>query len=228
VNITVIILAAGKGKRMKSKTNKQYLMINNKPVLAHAIDKFEKAPSVTNIILVVGENEKEYVNKEIIDRYNYKKIEKVVKGGKERQDSVYNGINKISDKTDIVLIHDGARPLVDVNSIETLIKEVKVNGACILGVKIKDTIKVVDLNNNIQETPNREYLYAAQTPQGFHKDIIKNAYNKGMQHNKIFTDDSMIVEEYENIKVKIVEGNYKNIKITTQEDIELAEKYIED
>lgn len=227
MNTTAIILAAGKGKRMQSSINKQYLMINDKPILAYTIDKFEKAPSINNIILVVGKDEVEYVKKEIKEKYDFKKIKQIVSGGKERQDSVYEGIKKIDIETDIVLIHDGARPLVDIFCIEKLVKEVVKNKACILGVKIKDTIKVVDSNGNIQDTPNRDFLYAAQTPQGFYKEIIVNAYNKGIREKRIFTDDSMLVEEYENIQVKIVEGSYKNIKMTTKEDIELAKKYFE-
>lgn len=225
---TAIILAAGKGKRMNSNINKQYIEINNKPILAYTLEKFQESECIDEIVLVVGKEDIEYVEKEIKNKYCFKKINSVVEGGVERQDSVYEGIKKVSNDTDIILIHDGARPFVNITDIRKLVNEIATHKACILGVKVKDTIKIVDNHGYIVNTPDRKNLYAAQTPQGFLKNIIVKAYEKGINENKFFTDDSMLVEEYLNTKVKIVEGSYENIKITTKEDIDIAKRYIKE
>lgn len=225
---TVIILAAGKGKRMNSNINKQYIEINNKPILVYTLEKFQESECIDEIVLVVGKEDIEYVEKEIKNKYCFEKINYVVEGGVERQDSVYEGIKKVSNDTDIILIHDGARPFVSISNIRKLVNEIPIHKACILGVKVKDTIKMVDNDGYIVNTPDRKNLYAAQTPQGFLKDIIEKAYEIGINENKFFTDDSMLVEEYLNTKVKVVEGSYENIKITTKEDIDIAKRYIEE
>lgn len=227
VQCTVIIPAAGKGKRMKNDKSKQYIELDGKPILAYTIDAFEKCNEIQNIILVVGKDEVDYCRKEIVEKYNYQKIIAILEGGKERQDSVYEGIKKVPEDSDIVLIHDGARPFIGAEQIKQTIDDGIKYGACVLGVKVKDTIKVVDDDNNIVDTPNRNNLWAIQTPQTFKKELIALAYQKAQNDNYCVTDDSMLVEKYLDIKIKIVEGLYSNIKITTIEDLIIAKNFID-
>ncbi|WP_193774561.1 2-C-methyl-D-erythritol 4-phosphate cytidylyltransferase [Vallitalea guaymasensis] len=227
VQCTVIIPAAGKGKRMKNDKSKQYIELDGKPILAYTIDAFEKCNEIQNIILVVGKDEVDYCRKEIVEKYNYQKIIAILEGGKERQDSVYEGIKKVPEDSDIVLIHDGARPFIGAEQIKQTIDDGIKYGACVLGVKVKDTIKIVDDDNNIVDTPNRNNLWAIQTPQTFKKELIALAYQKAQNDNYCATDDSMLVEKYLDIKIKIVEGLYSNIKITTIEDLIIAKNFID-
>ncbi|GMQ60136.1 2-C-methyl-D-erythritol 4-phosphate cytidylyltransferase [Vallitalea sediminicola] len=226
IQCTVIIPAAGKGKRMNDNRCKQYIELEGKPILAYTIDVFEKCDEIQNIILVVGKGEVDYCRKKIVEKYNYGKIISIVEGGKERQDSVYEGIKKVPESSHMVLIHDGARPLIGTDQIKGTIDNGIKYGACVLGVKVKDTIKVVDDNNNIVDTPSRNKLWAIQTPQTFKKELITLAYEKAQNDNYVATDDSMLVEKYLDIKVKIVEGLYSNIKITTIEDLTIAKNFI--
>ncbi|WP_058486316.1 2-C-methyl-D-erythritol 4-phosphate cytidylyltransferase [Defluviitalea phaphyphila] len=220
--ITVIIPAAGQGKRMGKGVNKQYLKINNKPIIVHTIEKFINSGLINDIIVVISKEEIEYFKKEIIQKYNLSKNLNIVEGGKERQESVYNGLKNISSKTDIVLIHDGARPFVSIEEIKKSIEGAKQYGSCVIAVKVKDTIKVSDEDGYIKNTPNRENLWSVQTPQAFKKHIIIKAYNKAEQDNFLGTDDAMLVERIGQ-KVKIIEGKYDNIKITTPHDLYIGE-----
>lgn len=223
---TVIIPAAGKGKRMNHSTSKQYIELKEKPILVHTLEVFEKCKEISDIILVVGKDEIDYCKKQIIEKYRFEKIIYVIEGGKERQDSVYEGIKKVPDKTDIVLIHDGARPFINHNHIkETIIVAYKYH-ACVLGVRVKDTIKVIDKDNNIVDTPDRNTLWSIQTPQTFKKKLIQSVYDKAIEDKYVATDDSMLVEKYSDVKVKIVEGPYSNIKITTQEDLVFGNSFL--
>lgn len=219
--ISVIIAAAGMSNRMGSKMNKQFLAVGGKPILAHTIEKFENSRFIDEIILVSKEEEIEYCRKEIVRKYKFNKVTNIIRGGQERQDSVYNGILALNEKSDIVLIHDGARPFVKKENIEDGIKAVIESGACVIGVPVKDTIKVVE-NNNIDHTPIRSTLWAAQTPQCFYKDLIIKGYEKARGEGYLGTDDSSLVERLGH-SVKMVMGSYENIKITTPEDLVLAE-----
>lgn len=225
--ISVIIAAAGMSNRMGSKINKQFIFINNKPILAHTIEKFERCKYVDEIIVVAKESEIDYCRKEIIKRYGFNKVSKIVKGGMERQDSVYNGILALNEKTDIVLSHDGARPFVKIKNIIDGIDGAVKHGACVVGVPVKDTIKVVGDNNGIDKTPKRKALWAAQTPQCFKKDILIEGYRKAMEDNFVGTDDSVLVERL-GLNVKMIMGSYENIKITTPEDLIIAESILKD
>lgn len=220
--VSVIIASAGMSNRMGSKMNKQFLAVGGKPILAHTIDKFENSRFIDEIIIVSKEEEIEYCRKEIVRKYKFNKVTNIIRGGKERQESVYNGILALNGKTDIVLIHDGARPFVKKENIEDGIKGVMENGACVIGVPVKDTIKVVGDMNGIDHTPPRATLWAAQTPQCFHKDIIIKGYEKAIADGYLGTDDSSLVERL-GLKVKMIMGSYENIKITTPEDLILAE-----
>lgn len=225
--VSAIIAAAGMSNRMGSKINKQFISINNKPVLAHTIEKFNKCKYIDEIILVAREDEINYCRKEIVRKYKFNKVSKIVRGGKERQDSVYNGILALDERTDIVLSHDGARPFVKMQNIIDGIEGVIKHGACVIGVPVKDTIKVVEGDQKIADTPKRSLLWAAQTPQCFKKEIIMEGYKKARENNFIGTDDSSLVERL-GIDVKMIMGNYENIKITTPEDIIIAESILKD
>ena len=220
--VSVIIAAAGMSNRMGSKMNKQFIAIDGKPILAHTIEKFEKSRFVDEIILVLKEEEIEYCRKEIVKKYKFNKVANIIRGGKERQDSVYNGILALDERTSIVLIHDGARPFVKNNNIEDGIKGVIKDGACVIGVPVKDTIKVIGEDGTIDNTPRRSMLWAAQTPQCFFKDLLIRGYEKAIEDKFLGTDDSSIVERL-GYEVKMIMGSYENIKITTPEDLILAE-----
>ncbi|KGG80109.1 2-C-methyl-D-erythritol 4-phosphate cytidylyltransferase [Caloranaerobacter azorensis H53214] len=224
--ISVIVPAAGMGKRMNSKINKQFIKIKDIPVLARTLMEFNKCDYIDEIIVVTRYDEIDFCQKEIIEKYKLDKVKKVIQGGKERQDSVYNGLKEVNKKSDIVLIHDGARPFVKRNIIEENIKFALEYGACVTGVPVKDTIKKVDLNGEIISTPNRKELWAIQTPQTFRYDLILKAYEKAKLDNFLGTDDSMLVERM-GYKVKIVMGDYSNIKITTPEDLIIAETLVD-
>ncbi|NLV89382.1 MAG: 2-C-methyl-D-erythritol 4-phosphate cytidylyltransferase [Tissierellia bacterium] len=225
--VSVIIAAAGMSNRMGSKINKQFIAVGGKPILAHTIEKFERSRYIDEIILVAKEEEIEYCRKEIVKKYKFKKVTNIIRGGKERQDSVYNGILALNEKSDIVLVHDGARPFVKLENIEDGIKGVEKYGACVIGVPVTDTIKVVGEDNVISNTPRRDLLWAAQTPQCFFKEILIKGYEKALSDGYLGTDDSSIVERV-GYDVKMIMGSYENIKITTPEDIILAESLIKE
>ena len=218
---SAVIVAGGKGTRMASDINKQYLELNGKAVLAHTIDQFENCPMIDEIIIVTGADEVEYCTEHIWKKYGFSKINSVVPGGKERQDSVYNGLLGISPSAQIVLIHDGARPLIRREQIEASIEGALETGACVVGVPVKDTVKICDQNQIILETPSRDTLWAVQTPQTFRYDWILQAYEEGIKNNLQVTDDAMMVEAL-GYPVKMIRGCYDNIKITTPEDLVIA------
>lgn len=217
-----IILAAGQGKRMDSATQKQYMQLNGYPVLYYSMKQFEDS-EIHSIILVVGKGEIEYCQKEIVEKYGFQKVEMIVEGGRERYESVYYGLQAIQD-ADYVLIHDGARPLITKEIIERCRKQVQYEYACVVGMPVKDTIKVVDDKRYAKETPNRSTLWLVQTPQAFQFELVKSAYIKMMkQGDTMATDDAMVVEQYANHSIKLIEGSYENIKITTPEDLVIAQ-----
>lgn len=228
MDCTVIIPAAGKGTRMGMGKRKQYILLNGIPVLARTIEPFQQCSLIKEIIVITSKDEIEYCKDEIIEKYNYSKVSAIVQGGDHRQDSVYNGIQAISSNTNIVLVHDGARPLIEeceiVKSIEAA---VRYGGACV-GVKVKDTIKEADKENLIINTPNREKLWMIQTPQTFQHKIIREAYEKAKREKFYGTDEAMLVEKYKLSQIKIIEGSYQNIKITTKEDLIMAESVLQD
>lgn len=222
-----IVLAAGQGKRMNSKVQKQFLLIKEKPVLYYTLNAFETSTQITDIILVTGKDEIEYCRKEIVEKYGFNKVRKIVAGGKERYHSVYNGIQAI-DEADYVFIHDGARPFVDGEIIARVCDAVKKYKACVVGMPVKDTIKIADEEGYAQQTPDRRKVWQIQTPQTFAYDLIKEAYEKLLAEEPDgITDDAMVVETMTNHKVKLIEGSYRNIKITTPEDLDVAAIFCE-
>lgn len=223
---SAVIVAAGTGKRMKSSVSKQFIEINSKPVIAYTIKRFEDVDEVDEIIIVTGNEDIEYLKKDIVEKYCMKKVKAVIAGGSERQYSVYNGLRAVNERADIVLIHDGVRPFVRACDIKNIIEQTRVNGACVLGVRVKDTIKICDDDGIVNDTPERKFLWCAHTPQGFSYDIAIKAHEKAREDNFLGTDDSMLAERL-GCKIKMVEGSYENIKITTPEDLIFAEQIIQ-
>lgn len=222
---SAIIVAAGSGTRMKTRRNKQFINLLGKPVLAYTLEAFEECRVIDEIIVVTRE-EDIILCKEIIDDLQLTKVKKIITGGKERKDSVYNGLKEISSTATLVAVHDGARPLILPEYIEMTVMEAVEYNAAALGVRVKDTIKVVDEHGMIINTPDRSSLWAVQTPQVFRTDILKKAYQYTLENGINATDDCMLVEQI-GCKVKMVEGSYDNIKITTPEDIFVAESILE-
>lgn len=222
-----IILSAGKGKRMQSDLPKQYLLVNERPLINYTIEAFEKS-FIDEIILVVGAGDEEYVRQEILSKENFTKITKIIVGGAERYDSVYNALCAIENAT-YVYIHDGARPCVDEQMLIRGRDAVKQNGTAIAAVKAKDTIKLVTKDGKIDFTPDRDQVWQMQTPQIFEFDTIKNAYEKMERdpHKKNITDDAMVMEQYGETEVYVYEGSYCNIKVTTPEDLILAGMFLD-
>lgn len=227
-----VVLAAGQGRRMHSAVQKQYMMLAGRPMITYALDAFENSP-VDEIVLVVGSGEVEYVQKEILAESGYKKIIAVTEGGRERYHSVYEGLKKL-EHCDYVLIHDGARPLVSRAIIERAIAGAAADQACAVGMPVKDTIKISDADGYAAATPDRSRLWQIQTPQAFSYALVRRAYDEIMADERLqagITDDAMVVESRTDKKVKLIEGSYKNLKVTTPEDIILAEallKYADD
>lgn len=217
-----IILAAGTGKRMNSNTPKQYMVLDNKPVLYYSLKAFEES-SISEIILVVGKNEIDYCRHEIVEKYNIKKVTSIVEGGVERYDSVYQGLLVVRN-AGYILIHDGARPFISVEIIERTLEQVIIHKACVVGVPSKDTVKIVDANGRIVKTPNRDHIWCTQTPQAFSYPIIYEAYKKIKEGYYLnITDDAMVVEQTLHYPIQMILGSYSNIKITTPEDLLIGE-----
>ena len=220
---TAVVLAAGKGSRMGTKIQKQYLEICGKPVLYYSLAAFAASPIIDEIVLVTGEDKTDYCRKNIIEAYGITKVNKIVVGGKERYESVYKALREI-DPEGYVFIHDGARPFVDESIIERTYQAVKEYRACVAGMPSKDTVKIVDENDFAVNTPERRFVWCIQTPQVFETELITQAYKSLMEHDREnVTDDAMVVEHLSGTKVRLVEGSYENLKVTTPEDLVLAE-----
>ena len=223
---TAIVLAAGRGTRMGTKIQKQYLDLGGKPVLYYSLKAFEDSELIDEILLMTGPEEVEYCRKEIIEKYQFKKVTKVLTGGAERYLSVWNGIQETADRG-YLFIHDGARPFVDEKMIRRVYQQVLEHRACVVGMPVKDTIKIADSQEFVESTPDRSNLWMIQTPQAFAYEIVKDAYTMLLRESYInVTDDAMVVEQMLHYPIRLVQGNYENIKITTPEDLEVAEVYL--
>lgn len=220
---SVIIVAAGSGKRMQRNINKQFIKLNEKEIISHTIDAFYKNKNIDEIIVCIKQEEEEFFKKQILEKNDFKNI-KIAYGGKERQDSIYNGLKCVDKNCKIVLIHDGARPFVDNRIIEECISVAKEKKAVVVGVPVKDTIKIV-IDGKITDTPNRANLWSAQTPQTFDYSLIKKAYVEAYKSNYYGTDDSMLVENIGQ-EVTMIMGSYENIKITSPEDLNMGEQIL--
>lgn len=223
--VSAIIPAAGRGTRMNKSINKQYITLSGKPILLRTIMAFDECKEIDEIIVVVGKNEKRLFKEKILDNYKIKTPFKVVVGGQTRQESVFNAIGNTDKRTDIIAVHDGARPLVSTAEIIKTIKGAREYGACIVGVPVKETIKRIDEDGYVKKTVNRSSLYNIRTPQTFKADILRQAHLFAIENGIVGTDDSFLVEQ-NGVKVKIVKGSYNNIKITTPEDLIYAQEFL--
>ena len=222
---TAIVLAAGSGKRMGTKVHKQYLLMGGKPVLYYSLRAFEDSKRIDEIILVGGAGEEDYCRKEIVEKYGISKARKIIPGGAERYDSVWNGLKET--KEGYVYIHDGARPFVDEEIIERAYECVSEHHACVAGMPSKDTVKIADSGNIVTATPDRSSVWIVQTPQVFDTELIRKAYALLMEKDEIsVTDDAMVAEQMLGASVRLFYGSYENIKITTPEDLEIAEVFL--
>ncbi|MCR4782810.1 MAG: 2-C-methyl-D-erythritol 4-phosphate cytidylyltransferase [Lachnospiraceae bacterium] len=214
-----IILAAGSGSRMKSSIPKQYIEIDNRPLIYYTLDTFERSV-VDEIILVVRPGDEDYVKREIVERYSFSKVRAIVAGGDSRTMSVYNGIK--ASEADYVLIHDGARACASVELVNRMADQVLLS-PCIAAVPSKDTVKISDSAGYVESTPKRENVYIVQTPQAFNRKELLEAYllleDMTPEDKSVLTDDSMIMENAGK-KVRLVAGEYSNIKVTTPEDLD--------
>lgn len=224
--VSAIILAAGSGSRMKSDKAKQFLEINGKPLMYYSIKVFD-ASVVDEIILVTRGQDIDYVRQEIVEKYDFHKVRKIIPGGKERFESVNKGIKACDKRNKIIMIHDAARPCVTNRMILDSISGARRYKACTVAVPAKDTIKIVDENEFGVETPDRNRVYQIQTPQTFDRGLLLEAYERlRISGDSDITDDTMIVERYMDVHSKMIEGSYENIKVTTPEDIRLAELFL--
>lgn len=223
---TAIVLAGGRGRRMGTKVHKQYLLIQNKPVLYYSLKMFQKSALIDEIILITGAGEEEYCREQIVEKYGISKVKHIVQGGAERYHSVFNGLEKVREEG-VVFIHDGARPFVDESILERAYNCVARYHACAAGMPVKDTVKIVDAAQFVENTPDRRSVWIVQTPQVFDVQLVKAAYQKMMSQTEIaVTDDAMVVETYMKVPVKLYKGSYENIKITTPEDLSIAEGFL--
>lgn len=220
-----IVLAAGSGSRMHTKTAKQYLLLNGKPLIYYALRQFQDS-GVEKIVLVVAEGQENYCRTEIVEHYGFTKVCDIVSGGSERYLSVHAGLQALTG-VDYVLIHDGARPCVDQDILKRTMESVAQWQACVVGMPVKDTIKIVDDQQMAQKTPDRRYLWQVQTPQAFSYDLIRRAYDTVVASGEqTVTDDAQVLELAFGKTCRLIEGSYCNLKVTTPEDLDIAKIFL--
>lgn len=222
---TVLVPAAGSGQRMGEAVSKQYLQLAGRPILAHTLALFEHHPQIEQICLIVPPADREFCRREIVERFQFHKVARIVAGGERRQDSVAAGLRALEQGGPVapdspILIHDGARPLFDSSLLSRLIRMIAAHGACAVGVPVKDTIKDVQ-DSRITGSPERGRLWQAQTPQGFHYALLRKAFDRAERDGFCGTDDASLLERL-GLPVQMIEGDYRNIKVTTQEDLLIA------
>ncbi len=228
---TAVVLAGGSGRRMGYDKPKQYMDISGKPLIYYCLDTFEKS-FIDSIVLVCGSGEEELCRREVVEKYGFKKIEAIVAGGKERYDSVYNGL-KVIRECDNVFIHDGARPFVSEYVLERCLHYVEKYKAAVAAVRSKDTVKIENGDGFVEQSPDRSLVWLMQTPQVFEYKMIFECYEKLKRDESRLeeagvriTDDTMVAKMYADIDAKLVESEYENIKITTPDDLLLAEAIV--
>ena len=222
-NVTAVIPAAGQGSRMKSSINKQFLNLLDRPVLAHTLAVFESNDKIDSIIVVVKEEEMQICRSKVIAAYPFTKVKAVIPGGRERWESVAKGLEQCNVDTGMVVVHDGARPLLTCSLLDHVLEAAAIYGAAIAAVPVKDCIKEVE-RDTVATTLNRNRLWAVQTPQAFRYELLKKVYAAPIP--EVVYDDAMLVEQYGH-PVKVVNGDYANIKITTPEDLRVAATLME-
>lgn len=216
--VTALLLGAGQGTRMGGSVSKQFLEVDGRPILAYTLAQFQSHSSIDDIVIVTGAKDIEYCRTEIVDKYGFSKVSKIIPGGKERQDSVMQGLQALDQQTKWVAVHDGVRPLITKEAISAVLKAAFAKGAAIVGVPAKDTIKIVSPDLTVQNTPKRESLWHVQTPQVFLRELLLKAYTEAAEAGWRGTDDSSLVERL-GVPVYLVQGDYTNLKITTPEDL---------
>jgi len=226
MRVAVLIPAAGMGKRMAAGINKQYLKLNGKPILAHTLSVFENASFVDDIYVIVPEDEIPYCREHVVEAHGFTKVRRIVAGGRERQQSVFNGLREASGllADDIVIIHDGVRPFVPLEAVRKSVEVAARHDGALVAVPVKDTVKIVS-SGVVENTPNREDIWLAQTPQTFRYGVILDAYEKAEKEGFLGTDDASLAERAGK-RVHLVMGDYRNIKITTPEDMILAGAFL--
>ena len=237
---TAILLAAGSGSRMKSSVAKQYMLLGGKPLIWYALHVIEESSVIDDCILVTGAEDISYVRQEIVEHYGFRKVDTIVAGGKERYDSVYQALKVIRSggmrekcRDRYIFIHDGARPFLTEEILQRNFEAAEKYQACVTGMPVKDTIKIADGNGYAGQTPDRSLVWQIQTPQVFESTLIAEAYERLVQEKERLcaegvriTDDAMVVENFMNVPVRLVQGSYENIKITTPEDLVIAEAFL--
>jgi len=230
---TAIVLAAGQGKRMGSKVQKQFLEVQGKPIVCYSLETFQDSPLIEKIVLVTGADMIDYCRDEIVEKYGFTKVTAIVAGGAERYESVWKGLQALAqnfsaeERRGIVFIHDGVRPFINEEILNRAADAVEEHQACVVGMPSKDTVKIADENGFVKHTPARNLVWTIQTPQVFDFELAHRAYAALAESGRSdVTDDAMIVEAFTDVKVKLVEGSYENIKITTPEDLEIAEAFL--
>lgn len=237
---TAVVLAAGSGSRMKSSVAKQYMLLNGKPLIWYALNAIETSEIIDDCILVTGAEDLEYVRDEIVEKYGFHKVDTITAGGAERYLSVGNALDvianenmKVPNRDGYVFIHDGARPFLTEGILRNTYEAVQQYHACVAAMPVKDTVKIADADGFAAATPDRKLVWGIQTPQVFDTQLILQAYGKLREHQAeldskgiMVTDDASVVELFTDQKVKLVEGSYMNIKITTPEDIHTAESFL--
>lgn len=237
---TAVLLAAGSGSRMKSDIAKQYMLLGGKPLIWYALHVIEESSVIDDCVLVTGAEDISYVQEEIVERYGFHKVDTIVAGGKERYDSVYQALKviesgemRVRNRDGYVFIHDGARPFLTEDILRRDYEAVKTFRACVTGMPVKDTIKLAGQDGCAVQTPDRNFVWQIQTPQVFETALIIEAYKKLTKEKERWqaegmsiTDDAMVVENFMFFPVKLVQGSYQNIKITTPEDLVIAEAFL--
>lgn len=237
---TAIVLAAGSGSRMKSAVAKQYMLLKDKPVIWYALQTVEESAIIDDCVLVTGADDIQYVKKEIVEKYGFTKVAAVVPGGAERYLSVGNALEAIAgdvlpvpNRDGYIFIHDGARPFLTEQILENTYEAVQKYHACVAAMPVKDTVKIADEDGFAADTPDRKRVWTVQTPQVFDAELIIRAYatlkeqiTTLSERGISVTDDAGVVELFTDQKVKLAEGSYENIKITTPEDIRVAESFL--
>lgn len=225
--VSAIIVAAGKGLRMKTDVRKQYLLLEGRPILGHTLPVFDACAQIDEILLVIPEGDFDFCRKNVISPLDLKTKIRCVAGGARRQDSVYNGLDALDRKTDIVVIHDGVRPFVRPEQLGACIRGAQGSGACILAIPASDTLKRIGGSGTIEQTLDRNDIWLAQTPQAFKYDLILKAHEAARKDGFSGTDDALLIERL-GIGVRIATGSKDNIKITTREDLAFARAILSD
>jgi 2-C-methyl-D-erythritol 4-phosphate cytidylyltransferase len=222
--VTAIVPAAGLGERFGKGTNKPFAVLGKKPLIIWALETLQRLPEVAEIIPVVKETDIQLCSR-LLEEYSITKVKRVAPGGAERQDSVFHGLNLIHDKTTIVMVHDGVRPLIEPSLIQAALQQLHDCDGLVVGVPLKDTVKEVK-DGVVRNTPKRALLWAIQTPQIFSYRALYAAYEKALADSYYTTDDSALVERNGG-KIKVIQGSYTNIKVTTPEDLLVAEVFLQ-